>query len=211
MVALVLGGTGLTGIELIALLLEEEAFSEIHVILRRQLGFTHPKLRVHMSDLENPSWPNINVDVVFCCLGTTIKKAGSKTAFKHVDVELPVFFAQKAKQNGAITFCLLTAMGSNESSFIFYNQAKGEVENRISQLAFKNLGIFRPSMLLGDRKEKRAGEKIAQVVMTNLDFLIPAKYKAIHVKQVALKMIQYALAPSQGISIIENDALLTPS
>jgi uncharacterized protein YbjT (DUF2867 family) len=134
----------------------------------------------------------LKADDVFCCLGTTIRQAGSQAAFRKVDFEYPIQLARITLQQGARQFLIVTAMGSDKSSSIFYNRVKGEVEEAVGQIGFSSYHIFRPSMLLGDRKDDRAGESVGKVVMKGLDFLIPKKYKAIEAVRVARAMCHIA-------------------
>ena len=207
MKALVLGSTGLTGSYLTQLLLEKPNIEEVHVLVRRAIAWSHPKLHVHLVNLEKTELPNINPDLAFCCLGTTIKKAGSQEAFWKVDVEIPTNYAKKLFELGTPNFVLLTAMGASEKSRIFYNRAKGAVENKIISIGFSSCSVVRPSMLLGDRAEKRSMEKLAQRLMQVFSFLIPKKYKAVDSKDVANCMLRVALEEKEGNRIIENDLI----
>lgn len=208
MEALIIGATGLVGKTLTHQLLNSDYYTSVRVLVRRKTFAPHPKLHEVVVDFDSLTDCLCVADHVFCTLGTTIKRAGSKQAFRKVDYEYPFLFAQKCAQGGSSVFCLVTAMGADSKSMIFYNQVKGDVEQAISQLSIPQIGIFRPSMLLGNREEHRLGEVIGQRVMETFDFLIPDKYKAISADKVAQAMVQFAQQQHLGVNIIESDAML---
>lgn len=205
--ALVVGGSGLIGQSLVHKLLEHPEYASVRVLVRRKTFAPHPKLHEVIVNFENLTDCLCQATHVFCTLGTTRSKAGSRKAFRAVDFDYPLLIAQKARDQGAQVFCIVTAMGASADSWFFYNQVKGQIEQKLVELAFPFLGIFRPSMLLGDRKENRFGESIGQRVMEVADFLLPASYRAIKIEKVAESMIQYALHPDAGVTIIESDAM----
>lgn len=138
---------------------------------------------------------------VFCTLGTTIKKAGSKSAFTKVDQQYPLRLAQLSKKQGADSFLIVTALGADPKSSIFYNQVKGQLEVELQKLQLGRLHIFQPSLLLGDREEFRLGEKITTKLISVMPFLFIGplrKYKPIHVHTVAKSMIQAARSARLG-------------
>jgi uncharacterized protein YbjT (DUF2867 family) len=201
--ALVVGSTGLVGTELVKLLDTDHKLNKVIALVRKKSGIDFRKVEEVVVDFENlPSQCFGEIDIVFCCLGTTIKKAGSKDVFIRVDYEYPLSTAKIAKASGVKRFAIVTAMGADSKSSIFYNKVKGNVENALSELNFEALGIFRPSMLLGDRNESRLGERIGQVVMQTLGFLIPRNYKAIHGQKVATAMVKFAKDESLKSKII---------
>lgn len=206
--ALVIGSTGLVGKSLVNQLISSGNYSQITAIVRKKNSFDNSKITELVVDFDNMETLEFQADHIFCCLGTTIKTAGSKEAFRKVDHDYPIAFARKGLKSNTQLFAIVTAMGASAKSSIFYNRVKGQVENELSQLAYPHLGIFRPSMLLGDRNEARLGEKIGKQFMKLFEFIIPAKYKAIHVDTVARAMIKYAKKPGKGITIEENDAML---
>jgi len=207
--ALVAGASGLVGSALVRMLLEASQYDQVHILVREQLNWIHPKLVQHVIDFEQLADFNFDTktDDAFCTLGTTISKAGSKSAFYRVDHDYVISFAQKAHALGASGFFVVSSMGAIPNSAIFYNSVKGKMEEDLKKIGFSRLGIFRPSLLLGPRMEKRAGEKFAGWVMQTLNFMIPPKFKAIHVDQVAKKMIETALQDEKGIFIHESDKL----
>lgn len=207
--AVVAGASGLIGSSLYKILLESPHYEWVHILVRKKIDADHPKLVQHVVDFDklNNQPLDFKVDDAFCTLGTTIAKAGSKPAFIRVDHDYVISFAEMALAAGANGYYLVSSMGANPASNIFYNKVKGMVEEDLKLLGFPRLGIFRPSLLLGPRVEKRAGEKFASWMMTALDFMIPAKYKAIHVDQVARRMVEAALQDDRGFFIFESDQL----
>lgn len=205
--ALIVGSTGLIGNILLQKLINSDVYEKVISIVRKPSGITHSKLEERIIDFEQLDKLDLKADDVFCCLGTTMKKAGSKGAFYKVDYEYPVMVAKLAKRNGAKQYALITAIGADKKSMFYYNRVKGDVEKSIEEIGFDTFLIYRPSMLLGDRKESRLGESIGQVVMTTLDFLIPKKYKAIQGEKVANAMLQTTQQNLKGLQIFESDKL----
>lgn len=190
--ALVAGATGLVGQAILAMLLADKRYSAVHVVGRRAPGVQHPKLQVHIStSLTN--WACPAVDDVFIALGTTIKVAGSKAAFKAVDFEAVVAIARAAKAAGASRLAVVSAMGASPASGVFYNQVKGEMEAAVSALGFDAVVIARPSLLAGDRdalkQPERVAEKFSLVAFKLLRPLIPANYRSINASRVAESMV----------------------
>jgi len=140
-------------------------------------------------------------------LGTTIRIAKTKEAFRRVDHDYPLELANITKSQGASQYLLVSALGANKNSSIFYNKVKGEVEEAIQQVSFNSFHIFRPSLLLGDRGEQRAGEGAGKIFFAVFGFMIPAKYKAIESVKVAHAMIHFAKANNTGFHILESDEL----
>lgn len=205
---LIAGAAGLVGSALLRQLLQVKELEKIIVFVRRPLDFKHPVVHqvvVDFDQLDSAQEWFTGIDTVFCCLGTTIKKAGTKQAFRKVDYEYPLVMARLSAVHGVKTFCCITAMGADPHSSIFYNQVKGEVERDISELKISSINFFRPSLLIGNRMEKRTGEKIGIVVFKALDFLFvgPLKnYKGIRIEKVAQAMIQTASHPQHGKHIV---------
>lgn len=210
--ALIAGASGLVGNILLKLLLNDDRYSEVKVLCRSALDIEHPKLKeeiLHFDHLEEYA-SFFEVDHVFCCLGTTIKKAGSEEAFIKVDQEYPLTMAQLAHQKKVSHFLIITAMGADRSSIIFYNKVKGQVETAIKDLKLKATSVCRPSLLIGDRKESRTGEKIGAVVMKIVSPLMLGplkKFKAINASTVAKAMLSIANTEASGFSIYESDTL----
>ena len=210
--ALLVGATGLVGGLVIEELLKDDYFSEVKVFVRKTLNIIHPKLKEIIADFNKlEDYKNdINADVVFCCLGTTIKTAGSQEAFKKVDFEYPLQVAEIARQNGTEKYLIITALGASKTSMIFYNRVKGEVEEAIGKLNFDAFHILQPSLIIGERKESRAGEGIAQKLSPLYDTLMfgpLAKYKSIKAVQIAKAMVHYSKSDVKGILRHESDEL----
>ena len=212
--ALVIGSSGLIGSHLVIQLLSNPNFDKVIVFNRRPCLILHPKIEEHLIDFNDlkPIEPFVKGDVMFCTMGTTIKKAGSKEAFRLVDVVYPEQFAQMALNNQVKQFLLISSLGADLESNNFYLKTKGEIETFLQQSAFNSVSILRPSLLLGDRKEFRLGEKLATYILPVLSlFLIGPlkKYKAIEAKTVAKAMVNIALQNKPGFTIYPSDELQT--
>lgn len=209
-VALVAGSTGLIGSQLLELLLGDGRYSKVIALSRKPLSISNPKLENVVLEADKlKSHNELKADDIYCCLGTTIRQAKSKEAFRKVDFDYPVALATLLKANGANQFLLVSALGSDRNSRIFYNRVKGEVEETIDKIGFSTYHIFRPSLLIGPRKEVRAGEDAAKVVYKIFGFLIPAKYKGIESIKVARAMLSVAKNDKPGKFIYESDRLQT--
>ncbi len=207
--ALVAGSSGLIGRQLLSLLLEDSRYAKIIAISRKPLELTHPKLEnvvLDFAHLEQHSQA-LRCNDIFCCLGTTIKKVKTKEAFRKVDFDYPVELARIGKEQGAEKYLLVSALGANKNSSLFYNQVKGEVEDAIAKIEIPALHIFRPSLLIGPRAEQRGGEEAAKWVYKIFGFVIPAKYMAIESIKVARAMIFLAQEKVKGIVIHESKEL----
>jgi uncharacterized protein YbjT (DUF2867 family) len=202
---LLLGATGLVGNECLKLLLQHKDISRIVTLTRSLLPITHDKLVDHLVDFESLDFfPAVfAVDAVICALGTTIKQAGSQKAFRKVDHDYPLAAARIAIEHNVRHFLLVSALGADSSSKVFYNRVKGDIEKAISELNFHSTTIVRPSLLLGDRKEFRVGEQLGKYFTP----LIPMKYKPIHAKHVAHQLIHSVIERQKGIRIIENEEI----
>jgi len=207
--ALVAGATGLIGKQLLNDLLSETYYDVVKAVTRRPLGVIHPKLVNVVIDFDDLRLHanQLRADDVFCCLGTTIRQAGSQEQFRKVDHDYPVMLAEVAKAEGASQYLLVSALGAKASSSIFYNRVKGETERAIQNLGFESLHIFRPSLLLGARSEHRAGEEAAKTFYSFFGWLLPAKYKGIDSGKVARAMVKVASQSRKGSFIYESAAL----
>jgi uncharacterized protein YbjT (DUF2867 family) len=207
--ALLVGATGLVGNELMELLLNQPGYDLVKVFTRRSLRKNHPKLEEIVVDFDQlyQYKQHFNVDAVYCCLGTTIKKAGSQDAFRKVDYQYPIELAKLAKEADVENFLIITAMGADSNSKIFYNRVKGEVEKHLQRLQLPSLHIFRPSLLLGDRNEFRLGEKIGIILSPIFSWLLVGplkKYKPIQAKNVAIAMLLIGQKQNRGIHIYSS-------
>lgn len=171
--ALVLGATGMVGTELVKQLAEDRDYDRIKVLVRKPMSFNHPKLEQIKADYDKLGayTDAFKVDAVYCCLGTTMKTAGSKAAFRRVDLDYPVEAARLAREAGVRLFAVVSALGADEGSMFFYNRVKGEMERLLRESGLPSLYIFRPSLLLGNRQERRTGEAASVKLSRSLPFL----------------------------------------
>ena len=206
--ALILGASGLVGSEVLSLSLESDLYNKIVIVVRSPLTIKHNKLVEKIIDFDMPKWEEIfPVDHVYCCLGTTIKQAGSKTNFIKVDHDYPLAFAAAAKKWESSIFSVITAAGVSPESKIFYNNVKGQLEKKLKSLELFSTLIFRPSLLLGERKEFRLGEKIGSGIAKVTSWMTPKTYRAIHCKAVAKAMLAESFADKTGFNIISNKSM----
>jgi uncharacterized protein YbjT (DUF2867 family) len=205
--ALIVGATGLIGKHLTQKLLTSNFYEKVSVIVRKPLNIIHPKLEPIVIDFDNLDASKVNADDIFCCLGTTMKQAGSKDAFYKVDFTYPLNFAKAGLANGAKQFLVVSSMGADKKSMVYYSRVKGEIENALSDLNYPTLIILRPSMLAGERENPRIGEKIGKVVMDFFAPLMPDKYKVIAGEKVAQAMLELAQKNFKNKAIFESDSL----
>jgi uncharacterized protein YbjT (DUF2867 family) len=210
--AIVFGATGLVGQELIFELLADESFTSVLAVTRKPLPLSHPKLETiivqnftNLSNYKN----QISGDIFFCCLGTTIKTAGSQEAFSKVDYDIPVSIATLAAELEVPALAVISSIGADASSSNFYLKTKGEMEKKVTEIYKGNLKIIRPSLLMGHRAEFRLGEKVAIVFMKIFGILFIGpfkKYKGIHAWDLASAMIKSLELPKETI-FVESDKL----
>jgi uncharacterized protein YbjT (DUF2867 family) len=206
-VAIVAGATGLVGQALMRQLAADRTWREVRALVRQVLpselaGPTVVSVQVDYTRLEPPPlWAA--ADHVFCALGTTMRQAGSAAAFRQVDFEYPVALARAARIRGARHFLLVTALGAEPASRVFYNRVKGEVEAAITALGFRSVTIARPSLLLGQRTEPRLAEQLGKV----LGVLAPPRWRPVPAARVARALVDAAKRDMPGIHILENRAL----
>ena len=200
---LLAGATGLTGEHLLDRLLNEPTISRVLAPTRRPLA-EHPHLETPVGD-PAVFLPQLSgrVDIAFCCLGTTIKQAGSENAFRAVDLDMVVAFSRRAREMGARHLLVVSAIGADPKSSIFYNRVKGEMEEALKAQDWPQLTIARPSLLLGERTQPRPAESLAG----KLSKLIPGKYHGIEACQLARALWRLALEEQDGIRIVESDEL----
>ncbi len=206
--ALVVGATGLIGNILTHQLLESSLYDKIKVLVRKSLPWQHPRLQEIKYDFDRPNGLPVQADDIFCCLGTTLKKAGSREAFQKVDYQYPMDIARQGLANGASQFAIVTAMGADPDSTFFYNRVKGELERDLTALNYPTLLIFRPSLLLGNRPgDSRLGERLAEGAMRLFSPLIPAKYKGVVASIVAQAMLTTAEQDHESKHVYESVVL----
>ncbi|OLC89780.1 MAG: oxidoreductase [Gemmatimonadetes bacterium] len=210
--ALVAGATGLVGSHVLELLLADPQWSHVVTVGRRKTSNHNAKLEqrvLNLSELDSVT-DLPHVDDVFCCLGTTIKQAGSQPAFRLVDHEFVVGLARAGLRAGATQFLLVSAIGADPESRVFYSRVKGETEAAIRKLSYRGIQIFRPSLLLGDRSEFRLGERIAMLGAPMLPLLLVGRlrrYRPIQAATVARAMISIAHDAPRGPNVFEYDAM----
>ena len=202
----------MVGTHLIDKLIESKDYSEVKVLVRKGSKCHNVQASVIEVDYDQLSdyKSGLKADVVFCCLGTTMKKAGSKEQFYKVDFTYAFELAIIAQENRSEQFNIITSSGANSKSMFYYNKVKGEIENAISQLGLTSVNIFRPSLLLGKRNEQRSGEQIGGTIAKLINPLLVGKlkkYRAIHAEIVAGAMVQFSLENQKGIRIIESDVI----
>src|SRR5215831_11136289 len=185
-IATLVGATGLIGGELLKLLLNDNYFDKVRILVRRPFTLEHAKLEKKLVDFNDADSLLVALDgsyAIFVAVGTTQKKVkGDKTAYRKVDYDIPVNIARYCKMVGCKNFVLVSSVGANAKSNNFYLKLKGEVENEIMKMEIASVHIMQPSMLLGKRSESRPLEKVGQPMMKVFSFLLPAKYKPIEAK-----------------------------
>ena len=211
--AQIVGATGLVGGFCLEALCNNPIYSEVTAHVRKPLLKTHRKLKVITSNFDNleSDISNIKVHDAYCCLGTTIKKAGSQEAFKQVDLSLVVAVAELMRKQGAEQFIVISSMGADKNSKVFYSRVKGEMEDALKEISFPCLRIIRPSLLLGMRDEFRLGEKIGVILTPVLKpFLMGSlkKYVPVEAEKVAQFMVKVAQEePISGVHVYESDLI----
>ena len=194
----VIGATGLVGKYLVELLLEDDRFSKVRIFVRKDTGIKHPKLEQQIVDFnETKGWSKyLKGDVLFSALGTTLKQAGSKEKQYDIDVVLNRNFAKSAKENGIENYVLVSSIGANSKSKVFYLHIKGKLDDAVSGMGFKNLVIIRPASLSGERTPRRIAEEITVPIARFITRFIAKNYRPIHGKTVAKAMINSVVNPN---------------
>ncbi|WP_062232069.1 SDR family oxidoreductase [Fictibacillus sp. FJAT-27399] len=210
--ALIAGATGLVGKELLRLLVSSDDYDQVIVLTRNETGVHHKKLIEKQFNFDElPSYQQFfTADDIFCCLGTTIKKAKTKEAFRKVDFEYPVMMSQFAAEHGASRFLVISAIGAKPDSRFFYSSVKGEMEQAVRKAILPCVGIFRPSLLTGNREESRTGEKAGEWLANSLSFLFKGKlrkYLPVSGNLVARSMYEFAQANIKGNTVIESEEM----
>jgi uncharacterized protein YbjT (DUF2867 family) len=208
--ALLAGGTGLTGSHLLSLLLADSRYTHIHALVRKPGLHSHARLQEQVFDFDHPTTLSA-IDDVFCCLGTTIKKAGSPAAFRKVDFDYVVSLAQLAGKAGVKRFMVISSLGANANSPVFYCRVKGEMENAMRDIGFDELHIFQPSLLLGNRRESRVAERVgiaASSLISPFMFGPMRKYRPIDAHTVANAMLRAAWAQHRGNHVYTSEQIV---
>jgi uncharacterized protein YbjT (DUF2867 family) len=211
--ALLAGATGLVGRALLSSLLAHERYNAVHVLVRRTSPpiETAARLTIHEVDFARLPASFPAVDDVFIALGTTIKRAGSQAAFRQVDLDFVVNVARAARATGATRLGVVSALGANPASRIFYNRVKGEMEIAIMQIGYDSVVIAQPSMLLGDRaalgQQARSGERWAARLLGPLGWLVPRDVRPIPAEAVASALLSAMLDARPGVRILKSGAM----
>ncbi len=205
--ALLLGATGLVGGHLLQQLLESPHYGQVVALTRRPLDVKHPKLQQEILDFDHPDVSKIKGDDLFCALGTTLAKAGSKEAQYRIDCVYPYEIGKIAKQNGVRQYLLVSSIGADAKSSNFYLKTKGELEEKIQGLDFEHFVAARPSFLLGERKEFRLGERIGIALAKVFAPLIPRRYRGVGAEKVARALIARANEGGKGVEFVESETL----
>ena len=210
--ALLLGATGLVGGQVLDLLLDDPGYARVVVLGRRPVDRRHPGLEQHVADLGrlDEHAARFGVDDVFCCLGTTIRAAGSQEAFRRVDHDYVVGAARVAASAGARRYLVVTAAGADAGSRIFYNRVKGEAEAGVRAQPFGGVVILRPSLILGPRAERRTAEALAQRIAPALNVLMVGplrRYRAVEARTIARAMVRLAKQELRGVRIVESEEI----
>lgn len=206
----VIGGTGLIGANVVALLKEEPDIETIRLIVRRPVSDTNEKIEMKLVNFEDYESLKLAIDgceVLFCTVGTTQKKVqGDKVAYRKADYDIPVNAARACLETGVSRYLLISSVGASAASNNFYLQLKGEVEEAVQKFPIPSISVFRPSMLLGHRKEFRLGERIGQAGMKIMAPLLGGrwrKYKPVEATEVARAMVQASKNNKVGTTVYE--------
>jgi uncharacterized protein YbjT (DUF2867 family) len=210
--AIVAGSTGLVGKQVVKILADSGEYDSVIALVRKGSNFIHDDVFTVEVDYRNLTEQSdeLQGDDVFCCLGTTMKKAGSKERFYEVDHTFPLELAQVVKKNGCRQFSIITASGADTKSLIYYNRVKGQIEEALKELSFESIHIFRPSVLLGERDEKRRGEQLLAMLTKVLNPIMVGplrKLRAINGEVVARAMYYTNQKHEPGIHIYESNEI----
>lgn len=213
--ALIAGASGAVGSVLLAQLLAEPAYSEIHALVRRPLPMpasataTAGRLVQHVFDFSDAGGvvDMTGIDDVYICLGTTLRNAGSQAAFRSVDFDAVVAVARLGRQLGASRLAAVSALGADSGSSVFYNRVKGEAEAQLISSGYDAITLLRPSLLDAQRSEGRPAEQLSLALLRPVAWLIPARWRPVSVKAVARCMVDAVLRGDAGLQIIESDRI----
>jgi uncharacterized protein YbjT (DUF2867 family) len=207
---LILGATGLVGEDTLRRALSHPDVKQVIAPTRRALPAHEKLINPVASDLDAllPNISSWSFDSVICALGTTITKAGSKEAFRHVDYALPLSFAKAAHQQGTDTFALVSAIGASASSRIFYVRTKGELERDLEAVGFKSLAILRPGLIGGNRKEFRAMERLSLWLFSTFQGILPRRFRVNPASRIAQVLVEAVVTPVPGLRRINSHELV---
>ena len=203
------GATGLVGRHVLARALADPRVTHVVAPTRRPLP-AHPNLDAPLVDFDalpaDAAW--WRADAVICALGTTMKTAGSRDAFRRVDHDYPLAIADLARRHGTPVYVLNSAMGADAQSRVFYNRVKGELESALRTRGFASLRLVRPGLIGGDRDERRLGETLATHLLRTLHPLLPRKWRINPAERIADALLDAALDPPAGVHVVASDALV---
>jgi uncharacterized protein YbjT (DUF2867 family) len=212
--AIIAGASGLIGSNLLNILLQQPEYNEVLILVRKEIPIRHKKLVqliIDFDDLDKHA-AAITGHAVFSCLGTTKRQTPNEKLYRKIDHDYPLQLAQLAKQNGVNQFHVVSAIGANKNSSIFYSKLKGELEDDLQKLGLNTLHIYQPSMLIGDRKRGRVLEKIVGAIFKAIDPLLVGglkKYRSIKGSTVAYAMFKKSLESATGTFIHPSDKIHT--
>ncbi len=210
--AVIAGASGLIGSKLIEILLQEPFYDEVLILVRKELPINHKKLVqlvIDFHELERHD-AAITGHAIFCCLGSTKKKTPDLAEYRKIDHDYPLKLAQMAKQNGMKQYHLVSSLGANAKASNFYLKMKGETEDDIQKTGLKNLNIYQPSFLTGDRTENRPVERFGSSLVKFIDPLLIGglkKYRSIPAETVARAMFNQSLKNEEGIFVHPSDKI----
>ncbi|MHA7055723.1 Rossmann-fold NAD(P)-binding domain-containing protein [Aquimarina sp. M1] len=195
--AIILGATGLTGSSLLSILLDDDRYTRIKLFSRKTVGISHPKIEEHLINLLQLKTEAIDFmgDDVFCCIGTTLAKTPNKGLYRAIDYGIPVTAAQLCQLNNMKTLIVISALGADPKSRVFYNRTKGEMEEAVLMLKIPKTHILQPSLISGKRDEKRIGEYVFKKIMKLVSPLLIGslkKYQTINPQTIATAMVWLA-------------------
>ncbi|SHG28513.1 Uncharacterized conserved protein YbjT, contains NAD(P)-binding and DUF2867 domains [Salegentibacter echinorum] len=210
--AIILGATGLTGGLLLHNLLEDDRYEKIKLFSRKSVEINHPKIEEHLVDLLKlkEEKDKFTADEVFCCIGTTKSKTPDEKKYSSIDRGIPIAAAKLCKENNIDTFSVVSALGANPKSRMFYNRTKGKMEDEVLAQEIKNTYILQPSLITGERKENRSSEKVGKIM---LNFLNPfflgtlRKYKSISAESIAEAMVKITNSSELSLKRIPSDEI----
>ena len=210
--AIIAGASGLIGSNLLQILLNEPGYDEVLILVRKELPVNHKKLKQLVIDFDRLAdhSKSINGDVIFSCLGTTMKKTPDLSVYRKIDHDYPLQLAQIAYQNGVAQYHMVSSLGANANASNFYLKTKGQVEEDLKQVALRTLCIYQPAFLTGDRKESRIAEKFLIPLMKLINPLLIGslkKYRSIPAATVALTMYKQSLKKEDGLFIYSSDQI----
>ncbi|KEQ29504.1 hypothetical protein N180_03855 [Pedobacter antarcticus 4BY] len=210
--AIIMGATGSVGTALVRLLLDDPRYSTVLVLLRREMPLSHPKLKQLLISFDKIKdyADQIKGDTVFCCIGTTAAQTPDKNEYRKIDFKYPLDLAWIAQENGATSYHLVSAMGADVTSKVFYSKTKGQLEEELKKIPYESIHIYRPSLLDAKRQQYRFAEDLLNRIMRVVNPLLVGglkKYRSIKAECVATAMLRYSLEQKKGIFTHKSDQI----